>query len=71
MSGLMLVLVAVGIALFVGAPFIALSAHALEEDRERAREAGCDGYLAKPVEPRKVLTEVARFLDQQVPVPAS
>jgi two-component system, cell cycle response regulator DivK len=52
-------------------PVIALSAHALEEDRERAREAGCDGYLAKPVEPRKVLAEVARFLDQEVPVPAS
>lgn len=51
-------------------PVIALSAHALEEDRVRAREAGCDGYLAKPVEPRKVLAEVARFLDQQVPVPA-
>ena len=52
-------------------PVIALSAHALEEDRERAREAGCDGYLAKPVEPRKVLTEVARFLDEEVTVPAS
>lgn len=43
-------------------PIIALSAHALAEDRERARQAGCDGYLAKPVEPRRVLEEVARFL---------
>ena len=51
-------------------PVIALSAHALDEDRERAREAGCDGYLAKPVEPRKVLAEVGRFLDQYVSVPA-
>jgi CheY-like chemotaxis protein len=50
-----------------GIPVIALSAHALSEDRERAREAGCDGYLAKPVEPRKVLEEVARFLDDEVP----
>ena len=53
-----------------GIPVIALSAHALEEDRARAREAGCDGYLAKPVEPRKVLEEVARFLDDGVAVPA-
>ena len=51
-------------------PVIALSAHALEEDRARAREAGCDGYLAKPVEPRKVLEEVARFLGNGVTVPA-
>ena len=43
-------------------PIIALSAHAQQEDRERAAEAGCDGYLAKPVEPRAVLAEVRRFL---------
>jgi len=47
-------------------PIIALSAHALAEDRERARDAGCDGYLAKPVEPRKVLAEVKRFLEDGV-----
>lgn len=43
-------------------PVIALSAHALEEDRTRAIQAGCAGYLAKPVEPRRVLQEVQRFL---------
>ncbi len=42
-------------------PIIALTAHALEEDRERAIAAGCDGYLAKPVEPRRVVEEVPRF----------
>ena len=51
-------------------PVIALSAHALEEDRLRARQAGCDGYLAKPVEPKKVLAEVARFLGEGVAVRA-
>ncbi|HET8656798.1 MAG TPA: response regulator [Longimicrobiaceae bacterium] len=45
-------------------PVIALSAHALEEDRVRARDAGCDAYLAKPVEPRRVLSEVRRFLGE-------
>lgn len=45
-----------------GIPIIALTAHALTSDRERAREIGCDGYLAKPVEPRRVLEEVQRHL---------
>jgi two-component system, cell cycle response regulator DivK len=43
-------------------PIIALTAHALEEDRQRAIKAGCDGYLAKPVEPRRVVQEVERFV---------
>jgi CheY-like chemotaxis protein len=43
-------------------PIIALTAHALEEDRRKAVQAGCDGYLAKPVEPRRVVQEVERFV---------
>jgi CheY-like chemotaxis protein len=43
-------------------PIIALTAHALEEDREKAMSAGCDGYLAKPVEPRRVVDEVEKFI---------
>lgn len=45
-------------------PIIALTAHALEEDREKARRIGCDGYLAKPVEPRRVVEEVERFVGE-------
>lgn len=45
-------------------PVIALTAHALPADRQRAEEVGCDGYLAKPVEPRRVLEEVRRFLGE-------
>jgi len=43
-------------------PIIALTAHALEEDRQKAVQVGCDGYLAKPVEPRRVVQEVERFV---------
>lgn len=43
-------------------PIVALTAHAFEEDRRRAFEVGFDGYLTKPVEPRRVLEEVERFL---------
>ena len=46
-------------------PIIALTAHALAEDRQRASEAGCDGYLAKPIEPRAVVAEVARILEER------
>ena len=41
---------------------IAFTAHALPGDRETARNAGCDGYLAKPIEPRRLAQEVARAL---------
>jgi CheY-like chemotaxis protein len=47
-------------------PIIALTAHALEEDRQKDVQAGCDGYLAKPVEPRRVVQEVERFVGPPV-----
>jgi two-component system cell cycle response regulator DivK len=43
-------------------PIIALTAHAMRGDEERARAAGCDHYLAKPVSPKKVVEEVRRLL---------
>jgi two-component system, cell cycle response regulator DivK len=43
-------------------PIVALTAHAMPADRERAMEVGCDGYLAKPCEPRAVVEEVKRIL---------
>jgi CheY-like chemotaxis protein len=43
-------------------PILALTAHALPSDRVRALEAGCDGYLAKPIDPPHVLAEVQRVI---------
>ncbi|HEV2132489.1 MAG TPA: response regulator [Longimicrobiaceae bacterium] len=45
-----------------GIPIIALTAHALATDRAKAEEIGCDGYLAKPCEPRRVVAEVEKFI---------
>lgn len=50
-----------------GIPVIALTAHAMAEDRRKATEAGCDSYLAKPIEPRRVLEEVRRVLGKVAP----
>jgi two-component system cell cycle response regulator DivK len=43
-------------------PIIALTAHALADDRERATAVGFTSYLAKPVEPRAVVAEVRRWI---------
>jgi two-component system cell cycle response regulator DivK len=43
-------------------PIVALTAHARAEDRNQAHRAGCDGYLAKPVDPKQVVEEVRRFV---------
>jgi CheY-like chemotaxis protein len=45
-----------------GIPIIALTAHALASDREKAMEVGCDSYLAKPCEPKAVVSEVEKFI---------
>jgi len=41
---------------------VALTAHALPEDRTRASAAGFDGYITKPVDVRTFPAEVARYL---------
>lgn len=43
-------------------PIVALTAHAMKGDEERARAAGCDGYLTKPISPKQLVEEVKRFL---------
>ncbi|MFL5617085.1 MAG: response regulator [Gemmatimonadaceae bacterium] len=43
-------------------PIIALTAHALADDRERASKVGFSSYLAKPIEPRLVVAEIQRWI---------
>ena len=44
-------------------PIIALTAHAYPEDKEKCREAGMNGYLAKPFQPADLMKEIERVLN--------
>jgi two-component system cell cycle response regulator DivK len=43
-------------------PVIAVTSYALSGDEDKARAAGCDGYVAKPFSPRQMLAKVREIL---------
>ena len=43
-------------------PVIALTAHAMADDRDRAMDVGCDDYDTKPVELERLLGKIERLL---------
>ncbi len=45
-----------------GLPILAVTAHAMRGDEKRILEAGCDGYVAKPIAYKEFLAQVARLL---------
>jgi len=52
-------------------PVIAVTAHAMQGDRERALAAGCDLYLTKPVDDELLLRAVTDLLGRDAAAPAS
>jgi two-component system, cell cycle response regulator DivK len=52
--------------LTAGIPVVAVTAQAMKHDRERALEAGFDGYVEKPISVRVFPDQVRRFLRGEV-----
>ena len=44
---------------------VALTAFAMKGDEQKAIEAGCDGYISKPIDTRMLGAEIARYLREK------
>jgi DNA-binding response OmpR family regulator/anti-sigma regulatory factor (Ser/Thr protein kinase) len=48
-------------------PILAVTAHAMQGDRERALAAGCDGFIAKPIDEETFAERILGFLERPAP----
>ena len=46
-------------------PVIALTAHAMTSDRDKALQAGCDDYDTKPINLKRLLGKIGQYLSTQ------
>ena len=50
---------------FERVPILALTANVMRGDKEKTLEAGCDGYIQKPLDIDQLIREVERFLSRR------
>lgn len=50
---------------FGGIPLIAVTSYAMPGDRKKAMEAGCSGYIEKPINPETFINDFQRYLSNQ------
>lgn len=43
-------------------PIIAMTSYAMRGDREKIMAAGCNGYIEKPIDPLRVMTEIEKII---------
>jgi CheY-like chemotaxis protein len=43
-------------------PILALTAHAMRGDKDRFLEAGCDGYISKPIDVKTFISSIQQYL---------
>src|ERR1051325_4977822 len=43
-------------------PILALTAHAMRGDKDRFLEAGCDGYISKPIDVKTFIASIEQYL---------
>lgn len=46
-------------------PIVAITSYAMTGDRDRLLEAGCTGYIEKPINPETIMSDIAAFLEEE------
>ncbi len=47
-------------------PIVAVTSHAMVGDRERVMDAGCTGYIEKPINPETFIPEVEQYMESRM-----